>query len=81
MLILQGSDDKVVPPNQAEEMAAAVRAKGLPLALVMFEGEGHGFRGMAARRQTLEAQVSFLEQVFGMPHSTDVPVLEIENLR
>ncbi|MDO5677136.1 MAG: prolyl oligopeptidase family serine peptidase [Propionibacteriaceae bacterium] len=80
MLILQGRDDKVVPPNQAEEMAAAVRAKGLPLALVMFDGEGHGFRGMAARRQALEAQVSFLEQVFGMEQSDDVPVLEIENL-
>lgn len=80
MLILQGRDDKVVPPNQAEEMAAAVRAKGLPLALVMFDGEGHGFRSMAARRESLEAQVSFLEQVFGMVHSDDVPRLEIENL-
>ncbi|GAA4899677.1 prolyl oligopeptidase family serine peptidase [Tessaracoccus lubricantis] len=80
MLVLQGRDDKVVPPAQAEQLAEAVRAKGLPLALVMFDGEGHGFRGMAARRQALEAQVSFLEQVFEMRHSSDVPVLEIENL-
>ncbi|MCG6566379.1 S9 family peptidase [Tessaracoccus sp. ZS01] len=80
MLVLQGRDDKVVPPAQAEQLADAVRAKGLPLALVMFDGEGHGFRGMAARRAALEAQVSFLEQVFGMRHSSDVPVLEIENL-
>ena len=80
MLILQGLDDKVVPPNQAVQMADAVRAAGQPVALIMFEGEGHGFRGMAARRQNLEAQVSFLEQVFGMPASPDVPALDVENL-
>lgn len=80
MLIMQGTEDKVVPPNQAEAMAEAVRSKGLPVALEMFEGEGHGFRGMAARRRALEAQVSFMEQVLGLEHSTDVPVLEIENL-
>ena len=80
MLILQGLEDKVVPPNQAEQMADAVRSAGLPVALIMFEGEGHGFRSMAARKQSLEAQVSFLEQVFGMERSDDVPTLEIENL-
>ena len=80
MLILQGLDDKVVPPNQAEQMADAVRSAGQPVSLIMFEGEGHGFRGMAARRRSLEAQVSFLEQVFGMPTSPDVPTLEVENL-
>lgn len=80
MLILQGLDDKVVPPAQAHQMADAVRSAGLPVALVLFEGEGHGFRSMAARRRALEAQVSFLEQVFGMAASPDVPALEIENL-
>lgn len=80
MLILQGLDDKVVPPNQAYDMADAVRAAGKPLALVTFENEGHGFRGVAARRQALESKVSFLQQVFGMEHSADVPKLEIENL-
>lgn len=80
MLILQGLDDKVVPPVQAEQMADAVRAAGLPVALILFEGEGHGFRSLAARRRALEAQVSFLEQVFRMPASPDVPRLEIENL-
>ncbi|RMB60007.1 alpha/beta hydrolase family protein [Tessaracoccus antarcticus] len=80
MLILQGLQDTVVPPNQAYAMAEAVRAAGKPLALVTFEGEGHGFRGMDARRSALESKVSFLQQVFGMEHSTDVPVLAIENL-
>lgn len=80
MLILQCTDDKVVPPDQAERMAEAVRAAGLPVALVMFDGEGHGFRSMSARRAALESQVSFLEQVFGMAPSPDVPRLAIENL-
>lgn len=80
MLILQGTLDKVVPPNQAVAMADAVRAAGLPVALLMLEGEGHGFRALATRRLALEAQVSFLEQVFGLPASPDVAVLEIENL-
>lgn len=80
MLILQGLEDKVVPPNQAFAMADAVRAKGMPLALVTYATEGHGFRSMAARRNALESKLSFLQQVFGMHPSTDVPVLEIENL-
>ena len=81
MLILQGLEDRVVPPGQAFDMADAVRAKGLALALVTFEHEGHGFRSLAAREQSLESQVSFLEQVFGLPLSDDVPVLPIENLK
>lgn len=80
MLILQGTEDAVVPPNQAEMMADAVRAKDLPVALVMFDGEGHGFRAMTARRRALEAQVSFLQQVLGLEHSDDIPELAIENL-
>ncbi|SDL66015.1 alpha/beta hydrolase family protein [Tessaracoccus oleiagri] len=80
MLILQGLEDKVVPPQQAYEMADAVRRAGKPLAVVTFEDEGHGFRALAARREALEAEVSFLEQVFGLPLSEDVPKLQIENL-
>ena len=80
MLILQGLEDRVVPPNQAYDMAEAVRAAGKPLALVTFEGEGHGFRGMSARRTALESKLSFLQQVFGMEHSEDVPELAIENM-
>ncbi|MGO1489032.1 MAG: alpha/beta hydrolase family protein [Arachnia sp.] len=80
MLILQGLEDRVVPPNQAYDMADAVRAANKPLALVTFEGEGHGFRGMSARRSALESKLSFLQQVFGMEHSVDVPELAIENM-
>ncbi len=79
MLILQGQEDKVVPPNQAEAMAAAVREKGLPVALVMFAGEGHGFRRAGSIKASLDAQLSFLGQVFSFTPAGDVPELEVEN--
>jgi len=80
ILLLQGLEDKVVPPNQAEAMADAARAKGLPVALIMFEGEGHGFRRAETIVASYEAQVSFLAQVFGFTPADDVPVLAVENL-
>ncbi|GAB3624914.1 S9 family peptidase [Mariniluteicoccus endophyticus] len=80
MLILQGTEDRVVPPNQAEEMAAAVRAKGLPVALIMFEGEAHGFRDAASVRRSLEATQAFLGRLFGFEPTDEIDALEIENL-
>jgi len=80
MLLQQGADDRVVPPSQASEMAAAVRAKGLPVALVMYEGEGHGFRRADTIAASLNAKLSFLGQVFGFPPAGDVAVLPIDNL-
>lgn len=65
MLILQGTEDKVVPPSQAKAIAAAARAKGLPCALVMFDGEGHGFRRSESIRRSLEVSQSFLGRILG----------------
>ena len=61
-------------------MAAAVRAKGLPVALVVHEGEGHGFRRADTIVASLNSKLSFLGKVFGFKPAGDVPVLEIENL-
>lgn len=81
MLLLQGREDFVVPLNQAETMAAAAREKGVPIALEIFEGEGHGFRMVENRRRALVTQLSFLAQVWGFtPYEKDLPHLEIENL-
>jgi len=80
MLLQQGADDRVVPPSQAREMAAAVRAKGLPVALVVYEGEGHGFRRADSIAASLNAKLSFLGQVFGFNPAGDVAVLPIDNL-
>ncbi|KNX39006.1 S9 family peptidase [Luteipulveratus halotolerans] len=80
MLLLQGADDKVVPPNQAIATADAVRAKGRPVALVMYEGEGHGFRRADSIQDAAKAELSYYAQVFGFTPADDIPVLAIDNL-
>jgi dipeptidyl aminopeptidase/acylaminoacyl peptidase len=80
MILLQGLEDRVVPPSQARSMAAAVRAKGLPVALVEFPGEAHGFRQAATIHAAYHAELSFYGQVWGFVPAGDVPVLPIENL-
>jgi dipeptidyl aminopeptidase/acylaminoacyl peptidase len=78
MLLLQGGQDRVVPPRQAEVMVEALRRKGLPYAYLLFEEEQHGFRNAEAIRRALEAELSFYAQVLGIPRD-DVPVLRLEN--
>jgi dipeptidyl aminopeptidase/acylaminoacyl peptidase len=80
MVLLQGTEDKVVPPNQAGLMADAVRAKGLPVAVVMFEGEGHGFRRAENIEAAVLAELSFYGQVWGFEPAGDVPRLPLENV-
>ena len=80
VLILQGLEDKVVPPEQAEALAAALDAGGVPYAYLAFEGEGHGFRGAAAQRRTLEARLSFLGAVFGFTPADDLPPLDVHGI-
>ena len=71
VLILQGADDRVVPPTQAEAIVAALQANHIPHGYLLFEGEGHGFRGEAAIRRAQEAELSFLGQVFGFEPADD----------
>jgi dipeptidyl aminopeptidase/acylaminoacyl peptidase len=80
VLLLQGLDDKVVEPAQAEALAAALDDRGIPYAYLAFEGEGHGFRGEAAQRRTLEARLSFLGTVFGFTPADDLPPLEVHGI-
>lgn len=80
MLIMQGLDDAVVPPQQAETLASALRAQGLPVAVVMFPGEGHGFRLPATRRRVLNDSLSFLSQLFGFQAADPLQPVQIENL-
>ena len=77
MLILQGLDDKVVPPSQAEQIVAGLAAKGIPHAYLAYEGEGHGFRKLENIRRSYEAELSFYGQVFGFTPADDLPPLEL----
>ena len=80
LIVLQGLDDAVVPPNQAEAMIAALEAKGLPWAYLAFEGEGHGFRRAENIRRALEAEAWFYSQVLGFELADEVEPVEIANL-
>ncbi len=80
MILFQGLEDKVVPPNQAEKMVAAVRAKKLPVAYLAFEGEQHGFRKAENIKRVLEAELYFYSKVFGFELADPVEPVEIENL-
>ena len=66
IILFQGLDDKVVPPNQSEMMAAAVRKKGLKVKYVTFEGEQHGFRKAENIIRALEEELAFYRDVFGV---------------
>ena len=80
VIFFQGTEDKVVPPNQAEAMVAALRAKGFPVAYLPFEGEGHGFRRAGNIRRALEAELYFYGRIFGfVPDGIAEPV-KIDNL-
>ncbi|WP_432544452.1 S9 family peptidase [Kineococcus sp. SYSU DK002] len=65
VLLLQGEQDPVVPPNQARAFADALRRRGVPHALVVFPGEQHGFRRAENVAAALEAELSFYGQVWG----------------
>ena len=80
MIFFQGLEDHVVPPNQAEEMVVALRAKGLPVAYIAYEGEGHGFRRAENIQRSLEAELYFYSQVFGFPLADHVEPVKIENM-
>ncbi len=80
VIFFQGLDDKVVPPNQAEAMIAALREKGIPVAYVPFTGEGHGFRRAANIKRALEGELYFYGRVFGFDPADDLAPVEIENM-
>ena len=65
LLVLQGLEDEIVPPNQSEAIVAAVAAKGLPHAYVTFEGEQHGFRKAENIVRSFEVELWFYGRVFG----------------
>jgi dipeptidyl aminopeptidase/acylaminoacyl peptidase len=79
LILFQGLEDKVVPPSQSEMMAAAVRAKGLPVAYLAFEGEQHGFRKATTIVRCLEAELYFYGAVFGFAPADDIEPIRIDN--
>jgi len=80
VIFFQGLEDKVVLPNQAELMVGALRAKGVPVAYLPFEGEQHGFRRAENISRALDAELYFYSRVFGFELAEPVEPVPIENL-
>lgn len=82
LIVVQGLEDEVVPPNQSEMIVEALRAKGVPVAYLPFEGEQHGLRRAENIRRALDAELSFYAQVFGfeLPADEGIEPVAIENL-
>jgi len=81
ILILQGDEDEVVPPSQADLIVEALEAKGLPYAYLLFEGEQHGFRKAENIQRSLEAELAFYGALLGFEPADDLPPLDIRNLK
>ena len=79
VILFQGDEDMIVPPDQAESFVEACRRNHLPYAYVLFQGEQHGFRQDKNIRRAFEGELSFLAQVFGFEPADDIEPVRIEN--
>ena len=80
VIFMQGLDDPVVPPNQAESMVAALKKNGVPVAYLPFAGESHGFRQSATVIKAIESEYYFYTRIFGIEPGEPVEAIEILNL-
>jgi dipeptidyl aminopeptidase/acylaminoacyl peptidase len=80
IILFQGSEDKIVPPNQSQKMYEAVKAKGLPVAYLEFEAEQHGFRKAENIKRALDGELYFYAQVFGFELADPIEPVPIDNL-
>lgn len=80
LILFQGDEDKVVPPAQSQAMYEAVRAKGIPVAYLLFSGEQHGFRKAENIRRSIEAELYFYSRIFKFDPGDPLEPVQIENL-
>ena len=80
VLILQGAEDRIVPPAQAEQIVDALWEKRLPHAYLLFPGEDHGFRSAEVVVRSFEAELSFYGQIFGFQPADAIEPIVVEFL-
>lgn len=80
IILFQGLEDKVVPPDQAEKMFHAVKEKGIPVAYIAFQGEQHGFRRAENIKKVLDSELYFYSKIFGFEPVDYIAPIRIENL-
>jgi len=77
-IFLHGIDDPVVPYGESKTCYEALKSRGVPTALKLFPGEGHGFRSAEAVTQTLTLSYYFLCRITGIAPSVQCE-LHIDN--
>lgn len=80
LLLLQGLEDPIVPPNQSEMIYEALKDRGIPTAYVAYEGESHGFRRSENQISSREAELFFYGRVLGFEPADELPGIAIDNL-
>lgn len=80
IILLQGDEDKIVPPDQSEKMFNVLKEKGLPTAYILFEKEQHGFRASENIIKAIESEYFFYSQIFGFEPADNIESIAIENL-
>jgi dipeptidyl aminopeptidase/acylaminoacyl peptidase len=80
VLILQGAEDRIVPPAQAEQIVDALFEKRLPHAYLLFPGEDHGFRSAETIVRAFDAELSFYGQIFGFRVADRIDPIVVEFL-
>jgi dipeptidyl aminopeptidase/acylaminoacyl peptidase len=81
LILFQGLEDRVVPPNQSQMIADALRSREIPVALATFDGEQHGFRKQESIVRCLEAELYFYGAVFGFAPADPLPSVTIDHLQ
>jgi dipeptidyl aminopeptidase/acylaminoacyl peptidase len=80
IILFQGGEDKVVPPVQSEKVYYELKDKDILTAYVLFENEGHGFRIAENIKRSLENELYFYSQTFGIPIDEEIESVQIENI-
>jgi dipeptidyl aminopeptidase/acylaminoacyl peptidase len=81
LILFQGDEDKIVPPEQSRMMVDALAKKGLPHAYLEFKGESHGFRKAENIIRSLEAELYFYSKIFGFEPADEIEPVSIQNLK
>jgi dipeptidyl aminopeptidase/acylaminoacyl peptidase len=76
-VLFQGLEDRVVPPEQAQAIADALAARGVPHAHITYEGEDHGFRKAENQVHSLETELAFYGRVLGFTPAGELPNVDV----
>jgi dipeptidyl aminopeptidase/acylaminoacyl peptidase len=80
IILFQGLEDEIVPPDQSERMFESMRSRGIPTAYFPFEGEQHGFRRAENKRRSMDAELYFYSKIFRFELAEEIEPVKIENL-